>query len=77
MLTTPKTYINKYTKSAVWDKCYCPADKSRVAQCATCEVLVRYPEAIKALFDNHNDPIPYEINGVGEFGHIIAENLRR
>ena len=68
-MSAPK--IDKYTKSAVWDKCCCPAD-NRVSQCATWEVLVRYPEDIKALFDN--DPIPYEINGVGEFGHIIAEN---
>ena len=72
-MTTPKTYINKYTKTTVWEKCCCPAD-NRVAQCTTCEVLVRYPEAIKALFDNRDDPIPYEINGVGEFGHIIAES---
>lgn len=72
-MTAPKKNINKYIKTAVWDKCCCPAD-NRVAQCATCEILVRYPEAIKDLFENNNYPIPYQINGVGEFGHIIAES---
>ena len=68
-------------KIAVWERCRHPADP-RIAQCYTCYKCVRYPSPlIRYLIDNYstfainNTHLPYQIYGVGEYGHIFPESF--
>jgi hypothetical protein len=63
-------------KQKVWTR-DCHKSDNRVAQCATCEHIVRAPQSlIKSLKIKDTLISPselYECRGVGEFGHIISE----
>ena len=66
-----KEYISIKIKEQVWKR-DCHVSDIRIAQCKTCYCLIKIPQSLKHLIAS-DDLIPYECNGVGEFGHIIAE----
>ena len=68
-----KEYIPISVKKAVWEKYSHPSD-SRISQCQTCGTLVRYPESISYYINKSQNFLPYEISGVGEFGHLYPES---
>lgn len=59
-------------KETVWFRDAHPSDL-RIAQCKTCYCLVKFPQSLNSKFDDPYSILPYECNGVGEFGHIVAE----
>ena len=67
-----KEYISIKIKEQVWKR-DCHVSDIRIAQCKTCYCLTKIPQSLKHLIIS-DDFVPYECNGVGEFGHIIAEN---
>jgi hypothetical protein len=75
IINTRKDYIPISIKKIIWEKYSHPANIF-IAQCGTCENLIRIPELLlKQLKPNVNVNLNlnFEINGVAEFGHIISE----
>ena len=72
-----KETILTSVKQKVWKR-DCHKSDNRVAQCATCEIIVRAPQSIIKSLKIKDTLISssdlYECNGVGEFGHIISEH---
>ena len=68
-----KDHIPLYVKKEVWIKYRHPSN-ALIAQCGTCEILVRLPQSLAPFYNivsfNPND---YKLVGVAEFGHIISE----
>ena len=71
-----KESILSSVKQKVWKR-DCHKSDNRVAQCATCEAIVRAPQSIIKSLKIKDTLISssdlYECSGVGEFGHIISE----
>jgi hypothetical protein len=67
-----KRNIPQYNKEQVWKLCCHPSDY-RVAQCATCESLVKGQFCILQKYNYNNELLPYKVNGTAEYGHIISE----
>ena len=68
-----KELIPLSVKQEIWRKYRHPTN-SFIAQCGTCETLVRLPQSLVPFYNivsfNPND---YKLNGIAEFGHIISE----
>jgi len=67
----PKENIPLDVKRMVWTR-DCHVSDPRIAQCKTCYCIVKIPQSLLHIVSD-NSIIPYECNGVGEFGHIISE----
>ena len=72
-----KETILTSVKQKVWKR-DCHKSDNRVAQCATCETIVRAPQSIIKSLKIKDTLISsselYECRGVGEFGHIVSEH---
>lgn len=68
-----KAHIPTKIKVAVWFRDAHPGD-NRIAQCKTCSCIVRFPMSIAKKLNQTQQLLPFNCNGVGEFGHIIAES---
>jgi len=68
-----KDHIPLSVKKEVWRQYRHPSN-ALIAQCGTCEILVRLPQSLAPFYNivsfNPND---YKLVGVAEFGHIISE----
>jgi len=73
LLNIKKDYIPLSVKKEVWRQYRHPSN-ALIAQCGTCEILVRLPQSLAPFYNivsfNPND---YKLVGVAEFGHIISE----
>lgn len=67
-----KHHIPQYNKEQVW-KLFCHPSDYRVAQCATCECLVKGQSSILQKYNYNDEILPYTVNGTAEYGHIISE----
>jgi hypothetical protein len=75
IINKKKDYIPISIKKIIWEKYRHPSNIF-IAQCGTCESLIRMPESLLKLVKSHfnmNLNINFAINGVAEFGHIISE----
>ena len=70
----PKDYISIVIKKKVWNR-DCHISDHRIAQCRSCYCIVKIPQSLNHLIED-NDILPYECNGVAEFGHITSEYNR-
>lgn len=66
-----KDYISIIIKEKVWIR-DCHISDLRIAQCRSCYCVVKIPQSLNHLIQD-SDLLPYECNGVGEFGHIVSE----
>ena len=60
-------------KVSIWNRDCHKSDK-RIAQCVSCQNLVRIPESVRNKLKIINKKLPYECSGVGEYGHIESEH---
>jgi hypothetical protein len=68
-----KEHILLSVKKEVW-RLYCHPSNTLIAQCGTCETLVRIPTALEPFYNIMSlNPNDYKLVGVAEFGHIISE----
>ena len=69
-----KDAIPLYVKKEVWIRDSHSQDR-RIAQCKTCNGIVKNPQSLNKYIINSSELLPYEFNikGVGEFGHIVPE----
>ena len=67
-----KQLIPLSVKTNVWLTYHHPID-IRIAQCCTCDNIIRIPESLRKYFELSIEDLPYKCNGVAEFGHIISE----
>ena len=75
-----KDTISVEIKNKVWKKCSIYPLNREITKCYTCDNFVLIPESIRHLNEvSYNIQTIYgngkkiNINGVGEFGHIISE----